>query len=191
MDIIIASNNKHKVVEIKDILKDKFDTMFTLIDKGLNVDVEENGTSFYENAYIKAKTISDLSGYPALADDSGLCVNALEGAPGIFSARYAKTPCDDNANNELLLKNLESFKDRSAKFVCVVVLYYPDGKVIFGEGEAEGYILTSPQGDNGFGYDPLFLSAELNKSFAILTSEEKNNISHRKKALKNLLSKIT
>ena len=191
MKLVIASNNPNKVREIKTIIGDFFAEVYTLRDLGIDVDVEETGTTFMENALIKAKAISDLTHMCALADDSGLCVNALDGAPGVYSARYAGEEHDDKKNNALLLKNLEGKPDRSAYFVSTVVLYYPDGTHIDAEGRTEGRILFAPEGNNGFGYDPLFYSLDLKKSFASATPEEKNGVSHRGRALTLLKEKLT
>lgn len=190
MDIIIASNNTHKVDEIRQILKGKFDNVYSLKDKMIDIEIEENGKTFYDNALIKASTIVSLSGLPTLADDSGLEVDALNGAPGVYSARYAGEKCDDNANNAKLLAQLEGITNRSARFVCNMVLCYPDGKILSATGCAEGYILESPQGNSGFGYDPLFFSKDLEKSFGIASNEEKNSVSHRGRALQELVQKL-
>lgn len=186
MDLVIASNNIHKVAEIKSILGDKFDKIYTLRDLCIDIDIEENGKTFYDNALIKARTVAQIAGIPTLADDSGLETDALDGAPGLFSARYAGNHGDDKANNELLLRNLQGKATRRANFTCTVVLYYPDGKIITATGKSYGSILESPRGTNGFGYDPLFLSDEFGVSYAELTAEQKNSISHRAKALNGL-----
>lgn len=190
MDIIIASNNVHKVDEIRQILKGKFDNIYSLKDKLIDIEIEENGKTFYDNALIKASTIVNLSGLPTLADDSGLEVDALNGAPGVYSARYAGEKCDDTANNAKLLAQLEGITNRSARFVCNMVLCYPDGKIVSAVGITDGYILESPQGNSGFGYDPLFFSKDLEKSFGIASNEEKNSVSHRGRALQELVQKL-
>lgn len=190
MDIIIASNNVHKVDEIRQILKGKFDNIYSLKDKMIDIEIEENGKTFYDNALIKASTIVSLSGLPTLADDSGLEVDALNGAPGVYSARYAGEKCDDNANNAKLLAQLEGITNRSARFVCNMILCYPDGKIVSAAGITEGYILESPRGNSGFGYDPLFFSKDLEKSFGIASNEEKNSVSHRGRALQELVQKL-
>lgn len=186
MDIIIASNNKHKIREIKEILGDKFDNIFSLSDKNIDIEIEETGLTFYENALIKAETICKLTGLPTLSDDSGLEVEALNGAPGVYSARYAGEPSSDKKNNELLLKNLKNITNRKARFTCVIVLCYPDGSNISATGYCNGEILFKEDGNGGFGYDPLFYSYDLKKSFGVATGEEKNSVSHRAIALKNL-----
>lgn len=185
--LVLASGNKGKIAEIGEMLPE-----FSVIgykDAGLDFEIEETGTTFYENALIKAETVSEALGLPALADDSGLCVNALGGAPGIFSARFAGDGNDEH-NIDKLLKELDGVKDRSAKFVCSLVLYYPDGKIISAEGETNGEILFERAGKNGFGYDPIFYSADLKKSLGEASSKEKNSVSHRSRALKNLKEKL-
>lgn len=185
--LVLASGNKGKIAEIGEMLPE-----FSVIgykDAGLDFEIEETGATFYENALIKAKAVSEALGLPALADDSGLCVNALSGAPGIFSARFAGDGNDEH-NIDKLLKELDGVKDRSAKFVCSLVLYYPDGKIISAEGETNGEILFEREGKNGFGYDPIFYSADLKKSLGEASSKEKNSVSHRSRALKNLKEKL-
>ena len=189
MDLIIASNNANKVREIKEILGDRF-TLYTMRDKGLDVDVEETGTTFEENALLKADTICRLTGCIALADDSGLCVERLGGAPGVYSARYAGEEHDDRANRAKLLEALRAYpdeKDRKAYFATVLALAYPDGRHLTVEGKVEGYILHSETGNNGFGYDSLFYNYDLGKSFGLCTAEEKNSVSHRARALRKLV----
>ena len=195
MKAVLASNNKHKLVEIKTILNEKFDDILTLKDLNIQVEIEENGSTFEQNAYIKASEIAKMTGLPAIGDDSGICVNALDGEPNIYSARYAGEPCDDKKNNEKLLNKIHALEkdgqvDRTAYFQSVVVLCYPDGKYISGSGRTYGKIIDEYRGDNGFGYDPLFLSDELGKTFGEATMEEKNKISHRSRALADLLSKM-
>ena len=185
--LVLASGNKGKIAEIGEMLPE-----FSVIgykDAGLDFEIEETGATFYENALIKAKAVSEALGLPALADDSGLCVNALSGAPGIFSARFAGDGNDEH-NIDKLLKELDGVKDRSAKFVCSLVLYYPDGKIISAEGETTGEILFERAGKNGFGYDPIFYSEDLKKSLGEASSKEKNSVSHRSRALKNLKEKL-
>lgn len=185
--LVVASANAGKLKEIKTILSE-FDVS-GYKEHGIDIEIEETGTTFYENALIKAKTISEILGVPALADDSGLQVDALDGAPGVYSARYAGDG-DDEHNNQLLLKNLKDVKDRSARFVCALVYYTPEGEIISAFGETEGKILYEKQGENGFGYDPLFFSNDLNKSMGVATAEEKNSVSHRFRALNELRKKL-
>lgn len=192
MDLIIASNNRHKADEIKTILKDVFDAIYTLSEKHIEIEPEENGQTFLENARIKAEAVQKLAGNCAvIADDSGLCVDALAGAPGILSARYAGEPCNDAANNEKLLTAMNAINERGAHFVSCVALLFPDGKMVWGEGKIDGTILREQKGSGGFGYDPLFYIPNCAKTFAQMNAEEKNKISHRKAALQNLLSKLT
>lgn len=190
MDLIIASNNKHKISEIKKILSGKFDRIISLSEAGIVHETLEDGTTFTENAVKKATEICKLSGMPALADDSGLCVEALHGEPGIYSARYSGAGADDKSNNALLLKNLAYNENRAAAFVSVVAVAYPDGEIISAQGEISGRITHAPRGENGFGYDPLFEVCGTSRTYAEMTDEEKNALSHRSIALKNLLKKL-
>ena len=187
--LIVASNNKGKIKEIKEILKDVYEIV-PMGEAGFNEEIEENGSTFFENALIKAKAVSEALGVNALADDSGLCVDALGGAPGIYSARFSGVHGDDAANRKKLLselKNLKNPDERKAKFVSSVVLYKRDGEVVSGMGETHGIIGFKEEGENGFGYDSLFVSDDLGKSFGLATAEEKNAVSHRKRALIDLL----
>lgn len=184
--IVIASGNQHKIKEIAQIFKGI--EIVSMKELGFFDDIVEDGNSFKENAYIKAKTVCDKLHLPSLADDSGICVAALGGKPGIYSARYSGG--DDEDNNNLLLKNLNGKKDRSAWYECVVCLCLPDGQVFYGEGKTEGVILKERHGTNGFGYDPLFFSNELQKCFGEVSAEEKNSVSHRSRALKALLREL-
>ena len=170
---VLASHNAHKLAEIRAILADEFDKVLSLKDVGIEIDIDETGT----------------------ADDSGLCVPCLNGEPGVYSARYAGEVCDDHANNRLLLHNLHERektlpRDRNAYFVSAVVLLFPDGRYISGEGRVDGTILDEYRGKGGFGYDPLFLCTELNKTFAEATASEKNSVSHRARALAELKRKL-
>lgn len=189
--IIAATSNPGKVREIKEILSD-FE-IISLKDAGIDVDVEENGTTFRENAYIKAYEISKLCDLPVLADDSGLEIEALGGRPGVFSARYAG---EDAPYSVKIARLAEELKDvpvteRFAQFKCAVCLILPDGRKIEAEGvSCPGIVLEEPRGTNGFGYDPVFYSTEYKKTFAEMTPEEKNAVSHRKAALVTLFNKI-
>ncbi len=187
--LIVASGNKGKLKEISEILKDKYEIV-SMADAGFKGDIEENGKTFFENALIKAKTISEFMQADALADDSGLCVEALDGAPGIYSARYAGEHGNDAANRAKLLKVLSGEENRNAKFMCCVVLYRKDGTYICGRGETLGKIGLKEEGNNGFGYDSVFISDDLHKSFGVSSDEEKNEVSHRKRALIDLLRQI-
>jgi len=182
---ILASNNAHKLEEIYDILKDFNYELKSMRDAGLEMDIEENGLTFEENSLIKAKAVVDALGCIAIADDSGLMVDALDGAPGIYSARYAGEPSDSQKNNEKLLDALKDVSDdkRTAKFVSVITMVFEDGETIVARGEAHGKIGYEYKGNNGFGYDPLFIDDVSGLTFAELSSEEKNERSHRAKAL--------
>ena len=186
--IVIASGNKGKIKEFAEMLVG-FEVLGCK-DLGVIEEIEENGETFYENALIKAKYVSEKLGVPCLADDSGLMVECLDGAPGVYSARYAGENATDKLNNEKLLKEMKNSQNRRAKFVSSLVLYYPNGQIVTATGETLGEILTESQGENGFGYDPLFFSYDLRKSFGVATDEEKNSVSHRGRALKSLISKI-
>ena len=193
MKLIIASNNAHKIHEIKQILSGRFDEILSLREANIVHETVEDGKTFEENALKKAREIAEISGFAALADDSGLCVNALDGAPGIFSARYAaggKEHSTDEENNLLLLENLKNATDREAYFCCVIALVYPNGREIVAEGRMEGEIIRAPSGNGGFGYDPIFLPKGECRTVAELSDEEKNSISHRGNALKNLIAKL-
>ena len=186
MKLLIASNNAHKVREIEEILSGYFDEMVTMKEAGLDIDVVEDGKTFRDNAVKKATEILEKSGFDAtLADDTGLCVDALGGAPGVFSARYAGEGHDTDANNALLMENMKEVPDeqRTCRFSCCVALARKGMPVLVVEGKAEGTLLRAPAGANGFGYDPYFFYPPLGKSFAELTSEEKNSVSHRRAAL--------
>lgn len=185
--IVLASGNKHKIKEIQQMLPDY--EIVGYKDLGFDFEIEEDGKTFYENALIKAKTVSEKIDLPALADDSGICVDALNGEPGIYSARYAGDGIDEN-NNKLLLKNMQGQKNRKAKFVCCMVYYKPDGTVLTATGETCGEIMDKCYGENGFGYDPLFFSYDLNKCLGIASDKEKNTISHRFRAINEISRKI-
>jgi XTP/dITP diphosphohydrolase len=184
--IIVASGNRHKIEEIKSIFKGV--EIISMQQAGFDEDIEETGASFKENAYIKAKAVCDKLNAPTLADDSGLCVDILGGAPGIYSARFSGE--GDAGNRALLLKRMSGLSQRRAHFECAVCLIFPDGKTYFGTGRTKGKILFEEIGDNGFGYDPLFYSYDLGKSFGLATEEEKNSVSHRYRALADLQSKL-
>ena len=178
-ELILASNNAHKVEEIKSILDDY--KILTLKDIGYYEDIIEDGNTFEENALIKARTIAEYSGKAAIADDSGLSVALLDGRPGVYSARYSKEQTDEK-NIEKVLLELNGEKSE-AKFVSVIALVRPDGSEITFRGECHGEIIFEKRGNNGFGYDPIFYVPSLEKTFAELTPEQKNSISHRKESL--------
>ncbi len=190
MKLLIASNNAHKIQEIREIRSGVFPEICSLKDAGLSIDVVEDGSTFEENAIKKAETVLRESGWDAaLADDSGLAVDALGGAPGIYSARYAGEQHCDADNNAKLMHDMENVPDdkRTCRFVSTVALARRGRETICVRGTAEGLLLHAPRGENGFGYDPYFLYPPLNKSFAELSAEEKNAVSHRRHALEALL----
>lgn len=188
LTVLLASGNAHKVAEIRALLSAAFPTreieLLSLRDIGFVGDIEENGDSFEENARIKAKAIAGR-GFITIADDSGLMVDALGGEPGVYSARYAGEPCDNEANNDKLLQRLAAVpaEKRTASFVSVIACIFPDGREISVRGECPGRILFERKGTGGFGYDPLFYYEPLKKTFAQLNADEKNSISHRARAM--------
>lgn len=185
--IVVASTNAGKIKEISTILADY--EIVKATDVGFVDDVEETGTTFMENALLKARTVCRATGLPALGDDSGLCVDALNGAPGIYSARYSGKGMA--GNRALLLQNLQGQSNRVAHFNCAMALVFPDGREYTAEGQTYGVIATEEQGGaNGFGYDCLFISDELGKAFSLASEDEKNAVSHRGKALHILLKQI-
>jgi XTP/dITP diphosphohydrolase len=186
MELIIATRNKKKIEEIKRITEDLDVKILTLDDFPGSPEVEEDGKSFEENAVKKATAVAGYAGIAALADDSGIEVNALNGAPGILSARYAGEGADDRRNVLKLLKDLQGVEERGARFVCCLALAFPDGRVKIFFGYAGGAIGTEPRGENGFGYDPLFYPKGHDRTFAEMTDEEKDSLSHRGNALKQL-----
>lgn len=191
MKIIIATHNKHKLAEMARILEPMGYEVVTDRDIGIELtDVEENGRTFLENARIKAEAGCRESGLPCIADDSGLCVDALDGEPGVYSARYSGEHGNDAANNEKLLFNLKDVPDekRTARFVCAICVSFSDGSEITAEGACEGKIGYEYRGNNGFGYDPLFMVGD--RSFAEFSAEEKDAVSHRGNALKKLRKKL-
>ena len=193
MKIVLASHNQNKIRELKRILSQSIPEVevYSLDEVGLTDEIEENGTTFAENATIKARAAAE-SGYIGVGDDSGLEVNALGGAPGIFSARYAGEHGDDEANNQLLLKNMENVQDRSGAFVCAIACVFPEelnNAHVF-LGKTEGEILHAYRGETGFGYDPLFYFPQFGKTLAEVTPEEKNSVSHRGNAIKAFAEKL-
>ena len=193
MRAVLASKNAHKLEEISKIVE-QFDLQLVLQSElGIDVDVEETGTTFEENSMLKARAVMEKSGLPAIADDSGLMVDALDGAPGIYSARFGGDRChSDRERYEYLLSLLENVPEeqRTARFVSVITLLYPDGTAVVARGECPGMILRGPRGENGFGYDPVFLFEEDGKTMAEMTPERKNEISHRARALQALAAKL-
>lgn len=184
-EIIIATGNVNKLKEFKEILGDDYNVL-SLKDVGVDVDIVEDADTFYGNALKKAKEISKITGKVVLADDSGLIVDALDGAPGVYSARYSGENATDVSNRKKLLEELNGIENRVARFHASIVVYYPNGKIIHAEGNTEGRILLEETGNNGFGYDNLFYSNDLGMSFGLASSEDKNRISHRGRAIKKL-----
>lgn len=198
-NILVASNNQHKLIEIREILKDMAIKVYSLKDLNIDIDPVEDGDTFMANALKKAREIASyieensLGDYMVLADDSGLSVDALNGEPGVYSARYAGVHGDSQKNNQKLLAKLKDvpYEDRKARFICAVALILPGKQPIMVQGESEGYIIDDGKGRGGFGYDPIFFVPEFNKTFAEMTSEEKNSISHRGRALEKLKQALT
>ena len=193
MKVVLASKNKHKLQEISKITEKFGIDLILQSELGVDLDVEENGTTFEENSLIKAKAVMEATGLPALADDSGIAVDALGGEPGIYSARYGfDDSLDDWGRLELLLKNTEHVPDgqRQAQFVCVITMITPDGQIIQARGEIHGELTRQPRGENGFGYDPIFYYPPLGKTTAELSPEQKNSVSHRGNALKLFYEKM-
>ena len=189
MKVVLASKNKHKLEEISKITQ-KFDMELVLESQlGVDIDVEETGSTFEENSYLKAEAVMKATGLPALADDSGIAVDVLNGEPGIYSARYGGVD-SDQARYRLLLENLRGAGARTAHFHTAIVCCFPNGDRLDAAGDCFGTIAYAPQGDNGFGYDPVFFVPELRKTFAQLTPEEKNAISHRGNALRAFAAEL-
>ena len=187
MKLIIASNNAHKLTEMKAILSPFFDDVQSMREAGIEHETVEDGTTFMETAVKKARELAEISGHAAIADDSGICVDALDGAPGIYSARFSGVHGDDKANNRLLLEKLEGVENRAAHYTCAIALCWPDGKMLTAEDYLFGEIAHDEKGTGGFGYDPLFLLPERGLRTAELGPGEKNAISHRGKALRKLV----
>ena len=186
MKIVAATTNQGKVREFQKILGELGYEVVSMRDEGIDVEVEETGSTFSENALIKARAVSLLCDYPVISDDSGLCVDALDGAPGIYSARFAGEEATDKDRNIKLLEIMKDKDNRKAKYVASIAFISPDGREITTEGTVEGEIMTEEQGCEGFGYDPLFMCTEIGKCFGIATPEEKNAVSHRGRALNKL-----
>ena len=193
MKVVLASKNKHKLVEISKITEKFGIELILQSDLGIDIDVEETGTTFEENSFIKAEAVMKASGLPALADDSGIAVDALNGEPGVYSARYGfDDTLDDWGRLELLLKNTENVPDgqRQAQFVCVITLVTPENRVIQARGEIHGELTREARGENGFGYDPIFYYPPFGKTTAEMSPEEKNQVSHRGNALRVFYDKL-
>lgn len=190
--IILASNNQNKVAEVKEILKDKNVEIVSLKEAGIDVDVEENGTTFEENALIKARAVCKMTGNITMADDSGLEVDYMDKQPGVYSARFMGHDTSYDIKNKAIIDKLEGVEGdaRSARFVAAIAVVFPDGKEIVTKGTMEGLIAREPAGDNGFGYDPIVYLPEYDMTSAQLSPEEKNKISHRGKALKKMAEEL-
>ncbi len=190
MKVILASKNQHKLTELSAILSQLGFEIALESEYGLDIDVEETGTTFEDNSFLKADAVMKASGLPVLADDSGLMVDALDGAPGVYSARYGHK-ASDKERTAYLLENMKDVPEerRGAKFVCVITCLFPDGRKIVARGECPGVIARAPHGENGFGYDPVFYLPELGMTYAELPSEQKNAISHRARALQDFCRK--
>lgn len=183
MKLVLASKNKKKLAEMNDILSHLGVEVCSEAEAGVDVEVEETGTTFEENSLLKARAVMEASGLPAIADDSGLMVDALGGDPGVYSARYGGPGLDDTGRWQLLLKNMAGESNRACKFVSVICCAFPDGGEVMARGECPGILAQGPSGDGGFGYDPIFYLPQLGKTMAQLTPAEKNQISHRARAL--------
>ncbi|SFQ06575.1 XTP/dITP diphosphohydrolase [Oscillibacter sp. PC13] len=187
---VLATHNPGKLKEMGAILSQYGVEVVSPRELGIAVDVEETGTTFAENAMLKAKAICAASGLPAIADDSGLCVDALNGGPGVYSARYGGEGLDDKGRCQLLLNTMRGQTTRAAHFACAIACAFPNGDELTAEGRCEGTIAFAPMGEGGFGYDPVFFVPELKKTFGQLTAEEKSAISHRGKALAAFSEKL-
>ena len=183
MKVVLASHNQKKMVEMKAILSQMGVEVLSQAEVGVDLEPEETGTTFEENSLLKARAVMEASGLPAIADDSGLMVDALGGDPGVYSARYGGPGLDDTGRWQLLLKNMAGESNRACKFVSVICCAFPDGGEVMARGECPGILAQGPSGDGGFGYDPIFYLPQLGKTMAQLTPAEKNQISHRARAL--------
>ena len=190
MKFILASNNKGKLKEMQAIMSGLGYEVISQSEAGLDLDVEETGTTFEENAFLKADAACKASGLPAVSDDSGLVVEALGGEPGVYSARYAGEDKTDHDRNMYLLKKMEGIENRKAKFVSAIVCVFPNGDKITAIGQCPGEIMHEERGENGFGYDPLFYMPEFGRTMAEISSEEKNKASHRARALQEFGKKL-
>lgn len=190
--IILASNNQNKVKEVKAILDGMDIEVISLKEAGIDIDIEENGTTFEENALIKARAVCRLTGDVTMADDSGLEVDYLDGQPGVYSARFMGHDTSYDIKNKAIIDKLEGVEEssRSARFVAAVAVVFPDGRELVTRGTMEGLIAREPAGENGFGYDPIVYLPEYGKTSAQLSPEQKNSISHRGKALKVMAEKL-
>ena len=190
MKYVLATHNPGKLKEMGAILARFGVEVVSPKDLGLTVDVEETGATFAENAMLKARAICDAAGLPAIADDSGLCVDALNGGPGVYSARYGGEGLDDRGRYMLLLNSMRGQTTRAAHFACAIACAFPNGDTLTAEGRCDGTIAFAPMGEGGFGYDPVFFVPEKAKTFGQLTAEEKSAISHRGRALESFVGKL-
>ena len=190
MKFVLATNNAKKLTEMAAILGSLGVEVVSPKDLGIHIEVEETGTTFAENAMLKAKAICEAAKLPAIADDSGLCVDALNGGPGVYSARYGGEGLDDKGRYMLLLNSMRGQTTRAAHFACAIACVFPDGNTLTAEGKCHGTIAFAPMGEGGFGYDPVFFVPEYRKTFGQLTAEEKAEISHRGKALSDFAKKL-
>ena len=190
MKLVLASKNPKKLAEMNRILSRLGVEVCSEAEAGVDLEVEETGTTFEENSLLKARAVMEASGLPAIADDSGLCVDCLNGAPGVYSARYGGEELTDEGRYRMLLENMRGQMTRTAKFVSVITCCFPNGDVLTARGECQGTIAYAPMGEGGFGYDPVFFVPELKKTFAQLTAGEKNAISHRGRALEAFQAKL-
>ena len=190
MKFVLASNNQGKIKEMREILSAYGVEVVSPKELDIHIEVEETGTTFAENAMLKAKAICVAANLPAIADDSGLCVDALNGGPGIYSARYGGEGLDDVGRYRLLLQNMRGQTTRAAHFACAIACAFPNGDELTAEGRCDGTIAFAPMGEGGFGYDPVFFVPEYRKTFGQLSAEEKSAISHRGRALANFVKEL-
>ncbi|MEG2420262.1 MAG: XTP/dITP diphosphatase [Oscillospiraceae bacterium] len=190
MKFVLASKNPNKLREMREILEKMGVEVVSEAEVGVDLEVEETGKTFEENSALKAHAVMEAAGLPAIADDSGLMVEALDGAPGVYSARYGGPELDDAGRYRLLLQGLSGQLNRKAKFVSTICCAFPGGGDITARGECPGTIAYAPQGENGFGYDPVFFLPQLKKTFAQLSHDEKNAISHRGNAMREFEAKL-
>lgn len=190
MKFVLATHNPKKLVELQKILSDFGVEVVTEADVGVDVEVEETGETFAENSLLKAKAVMEATGLPAIADDSGLCVDALGGGPGVYSARYGGEGLTDRDRYMLLLQNMRGQTTRAAHFICCITAAFPNGDVLQAEGQCPGTIAFAPMGDDGFGYNPVFFVPEKKRTFAQMTAEERSEFSHRGNALRAFRGKL-
>ena len=190
MKLVLASKNAHKLLEMGDILSGLGVEVVLEADVGVDVEVEETGETFEENARLKARAVMEATGLPAVADDSGLCVDAMNGGPGVYSARFGGPELDDAGRYHLLLEMMRGQLDRKCRFVSCICCCFPDGGMVEARGECHGTLAYAPKGEGGFGYDPVFFVPALKKTFSELSQEEKNAVSHRGAALREFKTKL-